>query len=75
MIERAGNSSRKEVPRAQVQALRPTLDRLLVKGRKRGIVQAYREHGYRLSEIAAHLGVHYAVSRRLKQLGRNDSNA
>ena len=31
----------------------------------------YREHGYRLHEIAAHLGVHYAtVSRRLKQLER-----
>ena len=66
----------KEVPRAQVQAVRPTLDRLLGKGRQRGIVPAYREHGYRLSEIAAHLGVHYAtVSRRLKQLERNDSDA
>jgi DNA-binding MarR family transcriptional regulator len=28
-----------------------------------------QEHGYRILEIAAHLGVHYAtVSRRLKQL-------
>jgi len=63
-----------EVPRAQVPAVRPTLDQLLGRNSKRGIVRAYREHGYRLSEIAAHLGVHYAtVSRRLKQLERNDS--
>ena len=32
---------------------------------------AYREHGYRLQEIAAHLGVHYAtVSRKLQKLER-----
>jgi DNA-binding MarR family transcriptional regulator len=32
-------------------------------------MQAYREHGYRLNEIAAHLGVHYApVSRKLKEM-------
>ncbi len=32
------------------------------------IGQAYREYGYRLREIAQHLGVHYAtVSRRLKR--------
>jgi DNA-binding MarR family transcriptional regulator len=31
------------------------------------IHEAYRQHGYRLAEIATHLGVHYAtVSRRLK---------
>jgi DNA-binding MarR family transcriptional regulator len=34
-----------------------------------GIAEAYREHGYRLREIAAHLGVHYAtVSRKLKKV-------
>ena len=66
----------KEVPRAQVPAVRPTLDQLLGRNSKRGIVRAYREHGYRLSEIAAHLGVHYAtVSRRLKQLERHESGA
>lgn len=66
----------KEVPRAQLQAVRPTLERLLGRSSKRGIVRAYREHGYRLSEIAAHLGVHYAtVSRRLKQLERHESGA
>ena len=25
------------------------------------MVQAYNEHGYRLREIAAHLGVHYGL--------------
>ncbi len=34
-------------------------------------ILAYREHGFRLHEIAAHLGVHYAkVTRRLKQIVR-----
>ncbi|MDH4155405.1 MAG: transposase [Nitrospira sp.] len=36
------------------------------------IYEAYRKHGYRLAEIAAHLGVYYAtVSRRLKQAERS----
>jgi DNA-binding NtrC family response regulator len=35
----------------------------------RGIRDAYRQYGYRLTEIAAHLGVHDStVSRRLKQI-------
>ena len=63
------NPKIQEVPRAQVQAVRPRLEQLLGKGNHRGIVWAYREYGYRLSEIAAYLGVHYGtVSRRLKQL-------
>jgi putative transposase len=34
---------------------------------------AYRRHGYRLAEIADHLGVHYAtVSRRLKTAEQQD---
>jgi DNA-binding MarR family transcriptional regulator len=45
------------------------LERILAKDRDTGIIEAYREHGYRLQEIAAHLGVHYAtVSRKLKKL-------
>ena len=44
----------REIPRRQTHA--------------RLIYDAYRRHGYRLAEIADHLGVHYAtVSRRLKQ--------
>jgi putative transposase len=58
-----------EIPRAQLKAGKPTLERIFAKGGKTGIAQAYREHGYRLREIAAHMGVHYAtVSRRLKQI-------
>jgi putative transposase len=59
----------KEIPRAQLKAVKPTLDRIFARSKEEGIAQAYREHGYRLHEIAKHLGVHYAtVSRRLKQL-------
>lgn len=61
----------REIPRVQLKALRPTLEWIFAKGGDTGIAQAYREHGYRLREIAAHLGVHYAtVSRRLKQIER-----
>ena len=61
----------KEIPRAQLKAVKPTLERIFAKGGETGIAQAYREHGYRLHEIAMHLGVHYAtVSRRLKQIER-----
>ena len=60
-----------EIPRAQLQAIKPTLERIFAKDGDSGIAQAYREHGYRLHEIAAHLGVHYAtVSRKLKQIER-----
>jgi putative transposase len=68
-IERHSPQDRelKEIPRAQVRTVRPKLERILKGSDDRGIVQAYQEHGYRLHEIAAHLGVHYAtVSRRLK---------
>lgn len=38
------------------------------------IHEAYRRHGYRLAEIAEHLGVHYStVSRRLKQAEQTDA--
>jgi REP element-mobilizing transposase RayT len=57
-----------EIPRKQSQAKRPSLTDLFG---QRGfhdqhIVTAYRRYGYRLKEIAGHLGVHYATaSRRL----------
>ncbi len=61
----------KEIPRAQLKAIKPTLERIFAKDGDSGIAQAYREHGYRLHEIAAHLGVHYAtVSRKLKKIER-----
>lgn len=63
------NQKLKEIPRAQLSVVKPSLKRIFAKSGNQGIVQAYREHGYRLHEIAAHLGVHYAtVSRRLKQM-------
>ena len=60
----------RDIPRRQTQAQRPSLRVLF---QKRGeptrlIHMAYRQYGYRLAEIADHLGVHAAtVSRRLKQ--------
>ena len=57
----------KEIPRAQWRAAKPSLQRIFARKGKKAIAEAY-EHGYRLNEIAAHLGVHYAtVSRRLKR--------
>jgi len=65
----------RDIPRRQTQAQRPTL-RVLFEGRgepTRLIHRAYRQYGYRLQEIADHLGVHPAtVSRRLKQAEQAD---
>ena len=59
----------KEIQRGRLRSAKPQLARIFAKHQQTGIVRAYREHGYRLHEIAKHLGVHYAtVSRRLKQL-------
>jgi putative transposase len=65
----------REVPRRQTQALRPSLPKLFARKRDRDQVmrEAYRRYGYRLAEIAAHLGVHYAtISRHLKRAERQD---
>lgn len=59
----------KEVPRAQWRTVRPPLEEIVRKRGEKGIEVAYREHGYRMREIADYLGVHYAtVSRRLRDL-------
>jgi hypothetical protein len=64
-----GMAAHREVPRAQRQPLRPSLAELFASAGEGAIVLAYREHGYRLAEIAEHLAVHYAtVSRRLRLL-------
>ena len=59
-----------DIPRRQTQAQRPPL-RILFQRKERSsrlIYTAYRQYGYRLVEIADHLGVHPAtISRRLKQ--------
>ena len=60
----------REIPRHQTHAHRPPLATLFAGGKhvERVILTAYRQHGYRLTEIATHLGVHYAtVSRRLRR--------
>jgi REP-associated tyrosine transposase len=64
----AGKKRLKEIPRAQWRAAKPSLHRIFSTKREKAIAAAY-EHGYRLNEIAARLGVHYAtVSRRLKRI-------
>ena len=63
------NRELKEIPYAQIRAVRPKLQKIVKGIDDPAVLQAYKEHGYRLREIAAHLGVHYAtVSRRLKQI-------
>ncbi|MCS6316990.1 MAG: helix-turn-helix domain-containing protein, partial [Nitrospira sp.] len=60
----------RDIPRRQTQAQRPSLAELFQRQRDpdQVIHQAYRQYGYRLAEIADHLGVHAAtVSRRLKR--------
>jgi putative transposase len=65
----------REIPRRQTHAKRPALAEVF---QRRGaeaqlIAVAYRRYGYRLGEIADHLGVHYAtVSRRLKRAEQTD---
>ena len=64
----APNKDLKEIPQSQLRAAKPSLDRIFAKSGDRAIAKAYH-CGYRLHEIATHLGVHYAtVSRRLKQI-------
>jgi putative transposase len=58
----------KEIPRAQLRAAKPSLEKIFGGRGEKAIGEAYAQ-GYRLNEIAAHLGVHYAtVSRRLKRI-------
>ena len=64
----AGKKDIKEIPRVQLRAAKPSLEQIFGRRGEKGIAEAY-ERGYRLNEIAEHLGVHYAtVSRRLKRL-------
>ena len=66
-----GGDEIREVPRVQLRAVRPSLERIFRQRGTRAIEVAYRDYGYQLREIADHLGVHYAtVSRRLKRLER-----
>ncbi len=57
-----------EVARRHWQPLRPSLDELLVPSDNAAVAEAYGRYGYTMSEIADHLGVHYAtVSRRIRR--------
>jgi putative transposase len=57
-----------EVPRVQIEPLRPPLKQILGGGEGSSIALAYRRYGYRLHEIAEALGCHYStVSRRLRR--------
>lgn len=69
-VERHGARKKnlKRNPPAQSRAAKLSINRIFAKRGRKAIAVAY-EQGYRLHEIAAHLGVHYAtVSRRLKQI-------
>jgi REP element-mobilizing transposase RayT len=58
-----------EIPRLHRLPVQPPLADIFERHPRDGIRVAYREHGYRMSQIADFLGVHYAtVSRRLRQL-------
>jgi REP-associated tyrosine transposase len=58
-----------EVPREQWQPLRPVLADILTSEGEQGILVANRRYGYRLREIADHLGCHVStVSRNLSRL-------
>ncbi len=74
----ARNESLGEISRQQRQPVRPTLRHVFTSGgsRRQQLLQAYRDYGYRMREIADHLGVHYAtVSRWLREGEERLSNA
>jgi len=71
-----GKDLLKEVPRAQRYVNRPALVELFKekrgrreKGTDERIYRAHVDHGYRMREIADHLGVHYAtISRAIRRV-------
>ena len=65
----AGGERLEEVPRAHWQPLRPALADIVAGEGERAILVANRRYGYRLREIADHLGCHLStVSRKLARL-------
>ncbi|MBN1621554.1 MAG: transposase [Endomicrobiales bacterium] len=60
----------KEIPVLHTTPVRPSLSEIVSK--PRGVLIANKEHGYKLTEIAKHLGVHYStVSRRIREMEKN----
>jgi putative transposase len=61
-----------EIPRSQRYAHRPTLNKLFdemeqknLQKRRRAIIKAVEQYGYRQSEVADHLGIHYSTISRI----------
>jgi hypothetical protein len=62
-----------EIPRSQRYAHRPSLEKLFGEGgkqmdlekRRRLVAKAVEQYGYRQSEIARHLGLHYSTISRI----------
>jgi hypothetical protein len=67
-----GNTHGKKSNLAQLRAVRPKLEKILKRSDDWEIVQVYKDYGYRLREIAAHLGVHYATVSRKRKKSRGD---
>ncbi|MGD0273479.1 MAG: transposase [Gaiellaceae bacterium] len=66
-----GNGDRldREIPFPQRDPAPPSLAELFDSHGEQAMLIAYREHGYRIGELADHLGCHYStVSRRLRRL-------
>ncbi len=71
-----GKDLLKEVPRAQRYVARPSLAEIFKerKGKREKrkdeiVYRAYVDHGYRMGEIAEHLGVHYtSISRAIRRV-------
>ncbi len=64
----AGDPPLAEIPRVQIEPIRPTLDELFALIPDAPVAAAFRRHAYTLREIAEYLDCHYStVSRRLRR--------
>jgi REP element-mobilizing transposase RayT/AraC-like DNA-binding protein len=69
LMAKRAQASDSEIARSQREPAQPPLRELLSLHGERAILVAYRDHGYRLRELADHLGCHYStVSRKLRNL-------
>lgn len=66
-----------EVPRQQLQPIRPSLSGLFIESgdREQKALEAYRRYGYRMREIAEYVGVHYATISRWIHIGEGQARA